>query len=138
MSKLGIFKVALKDLYMVVKASKAQCLHNAGKDVDEQMFAIEKDEEYLPEFKTCVKDIVTKFQDARNTFAEANPKRNVFRYDLNEDQIDFAINTNLRLVMLEELKDSDMAIYEKVRLQTYYGTQEEAAGGDDAGGDDDE
>ena len=85
MSKLGHFKLALKDLYGVVKASKAQCLHNAGRDVEEPMFAIEKDEEYLPEFKTCVKDLTVKFQDARNAFAEANPKKPIFRYTLNEE-----------------------------------------------------
>ena len=61
MSKIGIYKLAFQDLFKVVKASKAQCLSNAGKDIDEPMFAIEKDEEYLPEFKTCIKDTVVKF-----------------------------------------------------------------------------
>ena len=55
----------MTDLFNVVKASKAQCLENAGRDIDEQMFAIEKDEEYLPEFKSCVKDLTVKFTEAR-------------------------------------------------------------------------
>ena len=43
--------------------------------------------------------------------------------------------------MLEELKDSDMAIYEKVRIQLVEGIPAdggEAAGGDEGGDDDDE
>ena len=41
--------------------SKTKCLHEAGREVDEPMMAIERDEEYYPTFKECVKTTITGF-----------------------------------------------------------------------------
>ena len=54
MLSLSYQKEMIKDLYAVTFIAKQHCLAQAQRDTDTTMFAIEKDEEYLPEFKTCV------------------------------------------------------------------------------------
>ena len=44
------------ELMKITMLSKMACLKKADKEVDTTMMAIEKDEDYLDEFKTCVKD----------------------------------------------------------------------------------
>ena len=36
--------------------SKFACLKNADRDMHETMTSLERDEEYLPTFKSCIKD----------------------------------------------------------------------------------
>ena len=36
--------------------ARSTCLTAAGRDEDETMFSIQKDEAYLPEFRECVKE----------------------------------------------------------------------------------
>ena len=40
-----------RDVFM----SKTACLNKAERDIETQMIAIEKDDDYLPDFKDCVK-----------------------------------------------------------------------------------
>ena len=105
------------------------------------MYALEKDEGYLPEFKTCVKDITVRFNDARQKYAEEHPQSNIMAYSLSDDKLDETIDKTLFMVKLEELKDCDLKIYEKVKNGEGIGGEEapEADGGDGGdGGDDDD
>ena len=77
--------------------AKVNCLVAHGREADEAMFAIEKNEEYYPEFKTCVKDSLTNFMANRAAAREQNMDRGL-------DQI-----------KLNELKESDVNIYAAVR-----------------------
>ena len=93
--------------------AKVNCLVAHGREADEAMFAIEKNEEYYPEFKTCVKDSLTNFMANRAAAREQNDK--LFHYDLQEDKIDDAIDRGLDQIKLNELKESDVNIYAAVR-----------------------
>ena len=53
---LGRSEAIMKAMFMNAVISKALCLQNAGKDADTTMFAIDRDDEYKPEFKTCFKE----------------------------------------------------------------------------------
>ena len=85
------------------------------------MFAIEKNEEYYPEFKTCVKDSLTSFMANRASAREQNDK--LFHYDINEDKVDEAVDRGLDQIKLNELRESDINIYAAVReeLRSKYG-----------------
>ena len=53
------------DLVQNILLSKIQCLRQAEKPSDTTLFALEKDEEYYPEFKECVKTTMTDFLNHR-------------------------------------------------------------------------
>ena len=73
--------------------AKVKCLSAHGRELDEPMFAIEKNDEYYPEFKDCVKESVTSLMANRGAAREQNEK--LFHYDLNEEKIDEAIDRGL-------------------------------------------
>ena len=54
----GINRLIQKELLTATFLSKAKCLKDAGKETDTTMLAIEKDEDYHSEFKTCVASTV--------------------------------------------------------------------------------
>ena len=95
------------------------------------MFAIEKNEEYYPEFKTCVKDTLVEFMNKR---AEATREQNAnaFHYDLKEEKVDEAVDRGLDQVKLMELREADINIYSQVKEEI------KAKWGGGAAADDDE
>ena len=117
----NIAKVMWGDFMMQTMFAKKNCLITQGREVDEQMFAIEKNEEYYPEFKTCVKDCLVQFMQKRGENQEQNASQ--FHYDLNEDKIDEAIDRGLDQIKLNELRECDLTIYETVKdeLRSKYG-----------------
>ena len=70
------------------------------------MFAIEKDEEYYPQFTQCIKDTLnTVFSSRAERLGEANP------YNFAEGKEDEAIASGLEAVKLAELRESDLDLY---------------------------
>ena len=62
----NIRAIWMADLISNMKIAKMKCLAEADREVDETMFAIEKDEEYLATFKECCKTTLTGFLDWRS------------------------------------------------------------------------
>ena len=117
----NIAKVMWGDFMRHTQYAKVNCLLSQGHEADEQMFAIEKNEEYYPEFKTCVKDSLISFMAKRAETKEQNESQ--FHYDLKEDKIDEAIDRGLDQIKLNELRECDLNIYEIVKeeLRGKYG-----------------
>ena len=83
--------------------------------MEEPIFAIEKDDDYYPEFKTCVKDTVQGYFAKRAELAEKDPR--VRHYSLNEDKIDDTIERGLDSLKLYELADSDIDVHDRVKAE---------------------
>ena len=117
----NIAKVMWGDFMRQTAFAKAKCLTSHGHEIDEPMFAIEKNEDYYPEFKECVKDSLTTFMANRAAAREQNDK--LFHYDINEDKVDEAVDRGLDQIKLNELRESDVNIYATVReeLRSKYG-----------------
>ena len=65
----------MKDFIAMTFACKVKCLSDAGKDVETPTFALKKDEEYYPEFKTCMKESMTLAQEKKaEKFETLTPK----------------------------------------------------------------
>ena len=86
--------------------AKAMCLSQAGRDPETTMFAVEKDEDYLPEFRECVKSNMTSFLEQR----AADPQGRL-SYTLRDDVADTAVDKVLDQINLQELEDLDRDIY---------------------------
>ena len=86
------------------------CLDKQGKDTTMPMFAIEKDEDYFPEFKECVKESMTAFLEQRQA---ANPGA----YGLADGKADEAIERGLDWIKLAELEDHDYRIYVETKAE---------------------
>ena len=70
------------------------------------MFGIEKDEEYYPSFKQCIKDTLNVVMTSRaERLGEKNP------YHFAEGKEDEAIASGLEAVKLAELRESDLDLY---------------------------
>ena len=78
--------------------AKSACLLGADRDPEMTMCAVEKDEDYLPEHKTCVKEKVMEM------LAQSNCKISHSLEEGNEDQ---AIDRGLDGVKLGELREHD-------------------------------
>ena len=89
----SVAKLMWSDFIRQCYMAKTKCLVEQGHEMDEQMFAIEKNEDYFPEFKTCVKDSMVEFMNNRAAASEQNAK--LFHYDLNEEKVDEAVNRGL-------------------------------------------
>ena len=128
MKALSYSKLLWADFVTSVSAAKMKCLESQGHEVDEPMFAIEKNEEYYPEFKECVKTSLLDFFAARG-----EKSANQLHYDLHEDKVDEAIDRGLDAVKLEELRESDINIFSafKEELREKYGAGAAAAGDDE-------
>ena len=50
-----------------IKNIKDKCLYDAGKDLDTPLYALQKDEEFYPELKACVKNTLIDFVAKRDT-----------------------------------------------------------------------
>ena len=104
------------------------------------MYAIEKDEAYLPEFKECVKE---KIVEAQSIYPENHVKHFNF-----EGQEDGALTLAMTAMNLEELRHNDNIMMRKILKRIKSGTtgEEEPSGGaggdggdaEDGGDDDDE
>ena len=70
----GMANLVQRDLVINTMFSKVKCLENAGKEANMTMYAIEKDDDYLPTFKTCVKDqLATILQKRSEKFSSLTP-----------------------------------------------------------------
>ena len=90
--------------------SKAACLNKAQRDIETQMIAIEKDDDYLPDFKECVKSTVMAICETRAQLAEKGLNKGLV-YELNPDNADTAIERGLDITKLEELRETDLRVY---------------------------
>ena len=132
MKASSVAKLMWSDLIRQAYLAKTRCLFESGHEPDEQMFAIEKDEDYYPEFKTCVKDSIVEFMNGRKAASEQNAA--IFHYDLNDEKIDEAIDRGLDQIKLNELRESDLVIYASVKAEL----QNKYEGGGASAADDDE
>ena len=109
------------------------------------MFAIEKDEDYFGDFKSCMKDTVFKgLADRNNKVAEALEKATrkkqeaplgAFEVSLNEDNAEGAIDAALDAIKLSELHETDMTLFKQFKRTL---TEKNRGGKAAAGGEDDE
>merc|ERR1711907_775922 len=116
----GINRLVQKDLYVFGLAAKMKCLKDAGKEMDTTMLAIEKDEDYLGEFKTCVTSTVNQALAERNAIvaqrkealtAAGKKFKPTLEYTLPEDKAEPMINQTLDMIKLNELKEHDHWMY---------------------------
>ena len=91
--------------------AKTKCLIDHEREEDEPIFALERDEEYFPKLKSCVKETLL----AAYAKKKASGQKEV--YSLNEDALDQNVGNGLDWVKLVELKDHDIRLYEKFRLE---------------------
>ena len=61
MTEVSIGQMRWDDFMKNIYQTKVACLHKAERDIETTMFAVEKDEDYFPEFKECVKFRMTNF-----------------------------------------------------------------------------
>ena len=115
------------------------------------MFAIQKDAEYLPEFKSCMKERVNYMIEQRNEKWKDLPAQHqkyAHNYSFDEETTDKMLDRSIDMVMLSELREVDPNVWEKYRAKIHakwlgreVAEEEPAAaggsGGDDASGDDD-
>ena len=141
----GIASLMFEQLVKVTALSKMACLNTAQREVDTPMLAIEKDDDYLGDFKTCVKESVFKGLADRNAkVAEALEKAaaknqaaplGAFEVNLNEDNADGAIDSALDVIKLSELREHDDMLYRAFKKTL---AEKNRGGKAAAGGDDDE
>jgi len=87
--------------------SKAKCLAEAGRELDEPMMALERDEEFFPVFKECVKTTIVGFL----AFRAEGPGPAMGKFTLDEEHADTAVDKGLDMIKLNELKESDIQVY---------------------------
>ena len=108
-------------MYMNAILSKATCLKNAGKETDTSLFSVERDDEYKPEFMNCFKeqmnDILGK-QQAKYDELPVQQQAKTWNRRLEDDQLEPAIDKSYDLVMLNELYEADLNIFEKWKNKT--------------------
>ena len=79
--------------------AKAKCLAEAEREIDEPIMAVERDEEYFPTFKECVKTTIVDFL----AFRAEGPGPAMGKYTLTEDNADSAVDKGLDVIKLNEL-----------------------------------
>ena len=118
----GITNAIMKTTGVLAFMAKAKCLQIADREPDMTIVAIEKDEDYTPDFKTCVSEKVNELLAARNSDIAAakatalekgqpEPTHLGFEFTLPEDKAEGAIDTAFDLIKLSELKDHDRNMY---------------------------
>ena len=120
MAAIGKHSLNLKDFVFNMSGAKAFCLNKAGKEYDMTMMAIEREDDYLDEFKGCVKETMTDFLIKRNEEIDALPSgqgHKFPRYVIDEEHGDKMIDTGLDLIKLAELKEHDHRLYKKYELE---------------------
>ena len=136
----GIGKVVMKNVGIAALIARFKCLKAADKETDMTMVAIEKDDEYEPEFKTCVTEKIAEELAARNENiasikAQAaekglpEPTHVGFEFTLPEEKSERIIENALDMIKLAELKDHDRNMYTafKQTLRDKYGYSASAA-----------
>ena len=108
MRNQNIKQQILGDLLFNMKITKALCLGRAEREFDESMMSIERDEEYNPVFRECVKETLSGFLEAR---AQDSTFHKMFRYTLTEENADSVVEKGLDLVKLSELEETDPKLY---------------------------
>ena len=128
----GLHNMKFTELMKITMLSKIACLKKADKEADTTMMAIERDEDYVDEFKTCVKDTTAEVLAERQNRVAAHLEKggNALQIDVPED--DKVYEGLLDGVKLLELKEHDDDLYDafKASLSTKYGGGA-AAGEDD-------
>ena len=101
----GALGVMMNDFVKNVAMAKVVCLTQAERDPEMTMMAIQRDEDYEPEFRECVSGKMNELMEAR---AEKNEG---FNYNLAEDGQGTMIERALDMVKLNELKEHDFYLY---------------------------
>ena len=60
-SKLALNNIMRADFIMNTNLARKMCLYESGHDVNTTITAVEREEEYFPVLKDCVKDKLTTF-----------------------------------------------------------------------------
>ena len=132
----GVNALIFKDLVMATMLSKAKCLKEADRETDTPMFAIEKDEDYLGDFKACVATNVNTALAERNAIIadrkaellkKGKPILGAVEFTLPEDRAESMIESALDAVKLSELREHDHNLYKAFKSQL----EAKAAGGAD-------
>ena len=66
------------------------------------MLAIERNEEYFPEFKACMNETMTKWLEMKD---------NSKHYGIAEDKIEEAVEKGCDQIKLSEIKEVDLTVY---------------------------
>ena len=90
-----------------VALAKVVCLNKQGREEWEQVYGIEQDAEYYPEFKACIKDTVSGVLK-RN--AERLGEKSTLKGFI-EGKEEPAINKALEAIKLIELRESDQELF---------------------------
>ena len=144
----------MKQLIKNAPLAKAACLEKAGKETDTPWYAIYRDDEYQPEFKSCYNDTMKSMLEAhQQKHAELPSVLQDQQWDgqLDEETAEAKFETAFEKNLINELYDSDWDIWEKLKAKftaKWEGRpipEDDAdadsgapAGGDDDGGDDDD
>ena len=118
----GVNKVILQNVGIAALIARFKCLQAADKETDMTMVAIEKDDDYAPDFKTCVSEKVTEELAARNEKiasvkaaaaekGQPEPANLGFQFTLSEEKSEKIIESALDMIKLQELKDHDRLMY---------------------------
>ena len=121
----------MAETLMAAEMSKTKCLREHERDPAEPVFALEKDEDFFPSFKNCVKTNLFGYIQHRNQLIEQNQYKAV-PAPFEEGDMEVVTSMALDQIKLNELRESDYDIYEQFRDEIKsksYGS---------AGGDDDE
>ena len=85
-------------MLQLMKIAKIKCLKEAQRETDTPILAIQRDEEYLPEFTACVK----------NEFLSASNRE---KAEENDELMDKTIDCLIDTVKLEEVKEIDWRVW---------------------------
>ena len=108
-------QLMMAEAMQVAEIAKFKCLkEDPDRDTDEPVFALQKDEEYFPTFRTCVKNQLLGFFEMRNRLID---EKRTFgdKTAFTESNIDPLVDQGLDVVKLRELQDSDFEIYKKFK-----------------------
>ena len=108
----------MAELMKVAEASKKHCLVSNDREIYEPIFALEKDEEFFPVFRQCLKTNMLDYFSQKN----AALKKDVTNF--NEQNINSHLDRSIDMIKLSELKESDIEMYtdfrKEVKAKDYY------------------
>ena len=103
----NINAMVFSDFVGNLAVAKAKCLAEAEREIDQPMMAVERDEEYFPTFKECVKTTIVDFL----AFRAQGPGPAMGKLTLTEENADTAVEKGLDMIKLNELKETDLGVY---------------------------
>ena len=130
---VGINRMIQKELLIASMFAKAKCLKDADRDQDTTMLAIEKDEDYHGEFKTCVASTINTALAERNAviaqrkekaLAAGESFKGAVEFTLPEDKAESMVSHTLDLLKLTELREHDHNLYKAFKAKLSGGAKD--------------